>query len=167
MSWPHILIYVVVIGVGLPSAWRNPTAGGLVAAWAIGETAWMLSGNSLPLKVYFMADIAVMAVMFWKATRREACRTYHSLREQLKCFGRAMTLWDRWIAASYILAVWPIYVSELHPYYKWWALYWILIAQFILAAGEAIQSLLGDRRVTVSKPPGGPGLAYARGGGRV
>lgn len=164
MSWPHIVIYLVVIGIGLPAVLRNPTAGALVANWAIGEATWMLTGDSLPLKVYFMADIAVLAVIGCKATVREGCRTYPDLWQQSKCLWRAMTLWDRWIAASYVLAVWPLYVMPIEPRAQWFLLWALLIAQFLIAGGEAVQSMLGKRkRVVPNREPGG--LAYARGGG--
>jgi hypothetical protein len=157
VSWPHILIYVVVIGIGLPSAVRNPVAAALVGNWAIGEFSWMVSGDSLPLTIYFMADIAVIAVICMKATWREGCRTYPSFREQIRCFGRALTLWDRWLLASYILAAWPIYALTISQWLKWWCLYWLVIAQFLMAGGEAIQSMLGSRkgRVMPNRPPGG------------
>lgn len=168
MSWPHIAIYLIVIGIGLPAALRNPTAGALVAAWALGEATWLLTGNSLPLNVYFMADIAVLAVMCVKAIMKEGSRTYPTMKAQLAAFWRALTLWDKLIAGGYIFAAWPVYVIAMHDYYRWWALYWIVVAQILLAGCEAIQSWLGVRKGRVmSKPPGGSGLAYARGGGRV
>jgi hypothetical protein len=163
MSWPHILIYVVVIGIGLPSAVRNPVAAALVGNWAIGEFSWMVSGDNLPLTIYFMADIAVIAVVCMKATLREGCRTYPTIREQIKCFGRAVSLWDRWLVASYILVAWPIYVLTISPWLKWWCLYWLIVAQFLMAGGEAVQSVLGSRkgRVMPNRPPGGLALVGA------
>jgi hypothetical protein len=163
MSWPHVLIYVVVIGIGLPSAVRNPVAAALVGNWAIGEFSWMVSGDNLPLTIYFMADVAVIAVICAKATWREGCRTYPSFREQIRCFGRALTLWDRWLVASYIFVAWPIYVLTIDPWHKWWVLYWLVVAQFLMAGGEAVQSVLGSRkgRVMPNRPPGGLALVGA------
>lgn len=167
MTWPHFIIYAVVIGVGLPATLRNPTAGALVVNWTVGEFAWMITANDLPLKVYFMADVAVITVICIKAIRREDCRIYPTLREQMICLGRALTIWDRWIAASYIFVVWPVYILEMDARTKWFLLWSLVIAQFLLAAGEAIYSMLGytNGRVTPNRPPGGSGLAYARGGG--
>jgi hypothetical protein len=164
MTWPHVLIYVVVIGIGLPSAVRNPVAAALVGNWAIGEFSWMVSGDNLPLTIYFMADIAVIATICIKATWREGCRTYPTLGEQIACFWRSLTIWDRWLMASYIFAVWPLYVLQISPWLKWWALYWLLITQFLMAGGESIQSMLGSRKgnAVPNRPPGG--LAYARAG---
>jgi hypothetical protein len=74
-------------------------------------------------------------------------------------------LWDRWITASYVLAVWPLYVVAIDPWAKWWALYAILVSQFALAGGEAIQSMLGEKKRRQDRPPGGVnGLAFAGAG---
>jgi hypothetical protein len=139
----------------------------LVLNWTLGQAAWLLTGDNLPLKIYFAADVAVVAVICAKAARKEGSRTYSDLADQLTSFSRSLTVWDRWIAASYIFAVWPLYVLEIDARTKWFLLWGILIAQFILAAGEAAQSMLGatKKRFTPGRPPGGSGLAFARVGG--
>lgn len=166
MSWPHAVMYLVVIGVGLPSAWRNPTAFALVLNWALGEFAWLVTNDPLPLSVYFCADILVLAVISGKATIREGCRTYPTLAEQIRCFWRVLTLWDKLVAGGFIFAAWPLYVADIDARLKWFALFYVLIAQFAFAGCEAISNLLGyrKRRVEPNRPPGG--LAFAGDGGR-
>lgn len=162
MSWPAIVMYLVIAFVGLPAAFRNPTAFALVVAWLVPEILYHFTQNNLPLKIYFMADIVVIAVIFGKATVREGCRTYPTLREQLHCAFTAITAYDRWVITGFVFAAWPLYVVEIDPRSKWFALFSIVILQFLLAAGEAI--MLGDRegRRRMSEPPAGhDGLAFA------
>lgn len=165
MTWPEIVIHFVVFAVGLPACLRNPTACALVLAWALGQLVYGLTGDSLPLKVYVMADLTVLAVIAAKATRTEGSRTYPTLREQGAHFWNAVTRFDRWIAGLFVFAVWPIYALDIHPFYKWYLLWALIIAQFFLAGCEAVSILLGEwkgRRVMPKPPPGGPGgLAYA------
>ena len=71
MSTPHIIMWAIVVCVGLPSAYRNPTALALSLSWLMGELTWMATGNSLPLSVYICADITVIAVICAKAIYRE------------------------------------------------------------------------------------------------
>lgn len=156
-------MYFVVFGVGVPAAFRNPTSAALVLSWLVGEVTWLRTGNSLSLSVYFMCDVFVIAMICAKATIREGCRTYPTLRLQIQCAWQAMTTWDRWITGGFIFVAWPIYVSNLHPYYQWWSLFTVTILQFILSGGEALTSLLGERkRRVMSDTPGDPnGLALA------
>jgi hypothetical protein len=138
MSWPAIVMYLVVACVGLPAAFRNPTALALVVAWLVPEILYQFTGNSLPLSVYFMADITVIAVICAKAAIGEGCSTYPTLRQQFACFWRALTACDRTILGLFLFGAWPVYVSNLHPYYAWFALWAIAIAQFMLAGVEAL-----------------------------
>lgn len=167
MSWPHIAIYLVVFGIGLPAAFRNPTALALMLNWAIGEFSWLVTGDALPLKVYFMADVAVITAIFAKATLREGPATYPNLGVQLRAFWRSMTMWDRLVAGGFILAAWPLYAFNMDARAKWFALWAILICQFLAAGAESLQSMLGERKArnNMHHPPGGPGLAFARTGG--
>lgn len=155
-------MYLVIALVGLPAAFRNPTAFALVVAWLVPEILYRFTEDNLPLKIYFIADITIIGVICTKATIKEGCRTYPTIKLQLKCAWEAITSWDCWIAASYIFMVWPVYVSYLHPYYKWWVLWTLVVLQILLAGGEALTHTLGERkRRVMSHPPGGHGLLYA------
>jgi len=165
MSTPHIVLWCATV-LGLLAAVRNPTSGALAAGWLANEVYWMSTGSNFSTSLSFCADITVLAVIGIKATVREGCRTYPTMRLQMICFWRAVTLWDKLVAGGYIFA-WGVYVSNLHPYYAYWALFWIFLAQLLFADAETLHSLLGrnERRVMPNRPPGG--LAFAGDGGRV
>lgn len=159
MSLPAAIVYGIVLFVGLPAALRNSTAAALVLSWICGEISWMLTGNNLPLSTYFMADVAVIALIYAKTIRRVGPKTYPTIARQLYCLVMDLTVYDRWVVAIFILGAWPLYVLNLHAYYKWWALWSLLIAQFLLAGAEAIQSFRHELKARAASEPPGNGLA--------
>lgn len=161
MSWTSIVIYALVACVGIPAAIRNATATGLVLAWLGGELIYIATGNSLPLSSFFMMDVAVISVIYAKTIRRVGAKTYHSTRHQLRCLVLDLTVYDRWVVALYLFAAWPLYVLAIHPFYKWWALYLVVVAQFLLAGAEAIRSLRPGVSARAASDPPGNGLALA------
>lgn len=153
MTVPEIVTWAIVLGVGVPAALRNATAAALVIAWAVAQAFWLLTGDNLPLDLYLVADIGVIAVICGKATVREGCRAYPTISEQLRCMWRALTACDRLIIGLYLFAAWPVYTSGLHPYYQWWALLCITIAQFLLAGIEAAAGWRRARSQQTEPPP--------------
>lgn len=157
MTWAEILIHAVVIGVGIPAALRNPTALALVASWALGQGTWMLTGNNLPLQVYFLADLTVIAGIYAKTTVRCGAKVYSSMADQLRCMIFDLTLADRWIVAMFVGGCWPCYLIQFDDRTKWFLLFWLTIAQFLLSGGEALQSWRGAKRAVhgrTGRPPG-------------
>lgn len=152
MSTPAIIMWAVVLAVGLPSTRWNPTAGALSIAWLLGEITWMVTGNSFPLTVYFMADVAVIVVIYAKTIHRCGAKFYSSLGEQLRCLVTDLTPWDRLVVAIYVLGAWPLYILALHPYSKWWLLWTLAIAQFVFAGIEALSSFRETRKETRPTP---------------
>lgn len=161
MSWQSILMFAVVAGVGIPAAFRftwppeirNVTALALVAAWLIAEVIVYRTGNSLPFGLYFKADMAVIFVIYAKAIHRCGAKLYSSLGEQMRCMATDLTWWDRFIVAIYLFGAWPLYIIAGEPWWKWQALMWLAIAQFLLAGGEALTSFIASRRKAVSDTP--------------
>lgn len=153
MSWPAIVMWLVVACVGLPASFRNPTALALTLSWLVGETAWLITGNSFPLSVYFMADVTVIAVIYAKTIRRCGAKLYSSLGEQVRCLVTDLTVCDRWVVAIFLLGAWPLYVFDLHPFYKWWSLWSLVIAQFLIAGSEVLVCFLAARREARKPPP--------------
>lgn len=161
MSWQALVIYAVVAGVGIPAAFRNTTALALVIAWLFVELVYQITGDSLPLKFSFMADVAVIAVIYAKMIKRCGAKLYSSFVEQMRCLVTDLTYWDRAIVAIFLLGMWPLYVLNFHPYYKWWLLWGLAILQFLLAGAEAIQSFRHSVRSRAASDPPGNGLAMA------
>lgn len=153
MHWYTVLIYAVVGCIGLPAALRNMTAAALVVSWMIGEITWMVTGERFPFRLFFMADIAVIAVIYAKTIVRCGPKQYPTLGAQLRCLITDPTPCDRLVLAIFMLGQWPLYIVSLHPYYRWWALFWLVIAQFLLAGGEALGSYLKVRREARNPTP--------------
>ena len=83
MSTPAVIMWAIVLLVGVPAAWRNPTAAALVLCWIAGEAIVAITGNSLPVEYYLYPDLFVLAMIFAK---REAynLRPYRGTWHQLK-----------------------------------------------------------------------------------
>lgn len=156
MSWPAIVMWLVVVFVGVPSARHNTTAAALVISWMAGEAIWLLTGNSLPLSFYFMSDVAVVAIIYAKAVNSIGPRPCTATD-----FVRCLTAFDRWIVASFLLGVWPLYVLNIDARSKWFLLWGLVIAQFLLASAEAIQQLRFVSRSRAKPVNNGNGLALA------
>jgi len=159
MTWPEIIIHAVVICVGVPAALRNWTALALVASWALGQGTWMVTGDNLPLKIYFLADLTVIGVILAKEIVKVGPKEYNGIWHQLRCLIKDLTVQDRWIIAVFVAGCWPLYVISIGAYERWWMLYYITIAQFLLAGWEALSSWRGAKRAvhdrTYRQKPGG------------
>lgn len=163
MTWPAVAMYATVAFIGLPAAtlMRNMSAAALVAAWLVGEITWLVTGNNLPLSTYFMTDIAVITIIYAKTIRRVGPKTYRSTWQQIYCLAADLTVWDRWIVAIFLFGAWPLYVLSVHPWWKWYGLWGLVIAQFLLAGAEAIQSFRHNVSARAASDPPGNGLALA------
>lgn len=118
----------------------------MVIAWLSVELVYQLTGDSLPLKFSFMADVAVMTAIYAKAIHRVGAKTYPTAKDQLRGLVADLTPWDRWIVAIFLLGAWPIYVLTFDSWWKWMLLWGLCIAQFLFAGGEALASFLAARR---------------------
>lgn len=141
MGWQHQLIFFIAFGIGLPAAFRSPFSGkpflrnptplALLASWVAAEIWWIATGNSIAVSVYFMTDIAVIAVILAKSIIRA---------------GRAsspdITLWDKAILGLFVFAAWPAYIAA-NPLIQFWVPWATVVLQFLLAGTE---SFLGWRK---------------------
>lgn len=159
MSTPHIILWCAT-SLGLLLMLRNPTGGALALGWIGNEIYWMSAGSNVSIIISLCADIFVLGVIFAKATIREGCRTYPTLRLQLYCAWRAITLWDKLVASGYIFTWW-VYAANFHPYYTYWYLFYIFLAQLFFADCEVFQWLLGKLKGRVEPNRSSDGLAFA------
>ena len=142
MSLAQLTLLAVVLTVGVPSAWKNPTAGALVLCWVFSETLYLLTGDGMAVQFYAYPDVLVIAVIFAK---REWCNLdSNGWLTELKCVLLERSPCDRLILLSYPV-VWWLYVAPIAHYYQYWALWTISIAQFFAAGFEAFQKVMRAR----------------------
>jgi hypothetical protein len=154
-------MYAVVAGVGIPAAFRNITALAMVIAWLFVELVYQLTGDSLPLKFSFMADVMVITAIFAKMVIKCGPKYYPSARDMLRCFITDLTFSDRGILAIFLLGAWPLYVLNVDPWWKWMGLWALVIIQFLLAGAEAAFSFRHDVKPRARSEPPDNGLALA------
>ena len=146
MSTPQIILWIAALGVGVPSAWKNPTSGALVLAFIVSQ--W-----GLPHEFYAYPDAFTIFVIFMKkeCLRADTCSPA-----------------DRLILASVPLS-WVVCLLEdqIVHFYWWWALAAISLVQFAAAGLEPLFPYLRRRyaEATTSSTSHGLMLAYPGGGG--
>lgn len=164
MTLPELVIWLVVAVVGIPSAWRNPTAAALVLAWFAGQGFYLVTGDNLPVEFYLFPDVTVIAVIMAK---HEHCNLapYRGTLHQLKCLLLERAPADRIILLIFPIC-WGLYVADIDPFYKWYALWGLSITQFLTAGVEAFLSYRRDAEAAASPPHQGS-LLVAHIGGRL
>jgi hypothetical protein len=160
----QLIMWAVVLLIGVPSAWRNPTSAALIVGWIVAEGMYRLNGNGLAVEYLAFPDIFVLAVIMAK---REYCnlRPYRNTWHQLKCVLFERSPADRFIMLCYPL-VWALYIAAIDPYYQYWGLYFLAIAQFLAAGWESF--LIFRRHAEALECPpdqSGPLLVAYPGGG--
>lgn len=134
MTLPEIIIWATVIVVGVPSAWRNPTAAALVMAWIAGQAIYMVTGDNLPTEFYVFPDLFVIAVVASKAMRTNA----------------------DWVVLAIFPICWVLYVADISAFHKWYALWALTLAQFLVMGAETLSRFLRDADA-MNHPPDIPG----------
>jgi hypothetical protein len=159
MSLPHIIMWAIVLVVGVPSAWRNPTAGALVLCWVVSEGVYSLTGNGLATEFFLFPDFVVIAVI---AMKPEVCnfRPYISAWHQAKCLLLERSVPDRIVLLLFPVA-WYFYAADIAPYYQWWALWWISVVQYLVAGFEGFSKIYRSR-VTSGTPDYPSGDVFRR-----
>lgn len=145
-------MYAVVVGIGIPAAFRNLTALAMVITWLAVESIYQATGNSLPLRYSFMADVTIIGTIYAKTIRRIGPKTYRSTRQQLECLITELNSWDRCIIAIFLLGVWPLYVLAIDPWWKWMALWALTIIQYLFAGSEAFACFKAEHKKDTPDP---------------
>lgn len=152
MTWAQVVMWLVVVGIGLPAAASNRTALALVISWAIPYGAWLITDENLPINLYFILDYFVLLVIFTKPEIRD-CSPYKNFAEQVKALWRERSMGDV-IVASIFPLMWVIYLVDIGDFYRWWMLWGLVQLQFLAAGWEAFSLWLVRRKVRGTKPPG-------------
>jgi hypothetical protein len=111
MHWSMWAIYIVIVLWVAPAALRSDTAMVLLTAWGAGEAFWLVTGENLPLGLYFLLDaIAISFIISWaKGTD--------------------------WLILGIYPVMWAIYALLESETAQWWSL-WALSGLQFLAAGR-------------------------------
>lgn len=157
MTWPELVILGVVLLVGVPASFRNPTAAALVASWAFGQGVWLATGDNLPLRAYVMTDIAVLVVVACKPLKFRG--PYTSIRRQFRGVFIERSAWDRIVIAIFPV-MWALYVLTVGDKFKWYALWALAIIQILAAGGEALQSWLAARKANAGQAAATDDVVY-------
>lgn len=165
MTLPHIVMWLVVAVVGIPSAWRNPTAAALVLCWIFSEGLFAFTGRGLAVEYYSYPDCIVLAVIFAKP---EHCNQgmYQSTWHQFKCLLIERSPSDRAVMLIFPV-MWWAYVADIHDFYRYWILWGGAILQFLFASSESIELFWRARReqITPSSSDNISRFAWAGGDG--
>lgn len=137
---------LAAVFAGMASAPWNATSAALTASWAIGQGIWLATGDNLPLTVYVMCDIAVLAVIFLKPAAHVRF-PYRDRFDQAKALLLEKSLSDRVVMLIFPV-MWALYIAPVSDFTRWYFLWGLAIAQF-LAAGAAtaagLKSFRGQR----------------------
>ena len=119
MHWTLILTYILVFAWVAPAAlWRKSSLA-LLISWSAAQAWYLLSGDSVPIPLYLVADAIVIAVIL--------------------AFSKDRT--DLGILAIFP-AMWLVYFSD-GGVSQWWALYWLAMTQFVLAGPWVVFARIG------------------------
>ncbi len=109
MHWMGYLMYATVALWLAPGGIWRPVALALLTQWAVGEFIFAGLGEFVPVWAYLPFDLAIIAVVV-------AMRSH----------------WSDWLVVAPYPAVWWLYAQPVSQA-QWEALYWIALAQFIVA----------------------------------
>ena len=169
MTAQEIILLGVVAVVGLPSAWKNPTAAALCLSWIFCKVLYLATGDGLAVEYYLLPDIFVLAIIFAKPD-------YHHYDlcggdwHQLKCLWLERSPADRAVMSLFPI-VWLTYVAAISPFLQWQMLWGAAILQFLFASAESLEALHSRRGadaahrlphkgdLLVAYPGGGSGVA--------
>ena len=144
MTPQELILITVVAVVGIPSAWRNPTAAALVLAWIAVKVLYLVTGNGLAVEWYIYPDIAVLAIIFCKPDYRP-CDYYRGTWHQLACLWTERSPSDRAVMAIFPL-MWIAYFAPISPFIQWYLLWAGAILQFLFASAEPLAEFFHSRR---------------------
>jgi hypothetical protein len=158
MTGPELLFAAVVVIAGVPAARYNATAAGLVISYVFVQSAYAISGVVWPIHLFVFIDLAVLTIIYCKPPAYD-CWPYRNMGHQLRSMWFERSIWDRIVIAAFPLC-WAAYSLPLSDFSRWWALYFLSLAQFIAAGGEAFHVYRTCRPAKAAKPPDTPSSGF-------
>jgi hypothetical protein len=108
MHWTLALIAYLVLWAMAGGLWRRGSLA-LAGAWAIGQAYWAITGNSIPIGLYWPLDLVVIAAfLHWRTSKLD------------------------WLIIALFPLEWAIYFAETGAG-QWWALWALTCIQLALA----------------------------------
>ena len=137
------MLWAVMLLIGVPSAWRNPTAAALVGAWVFSKALFLVTGDGLAVQFYVFPDIAALAVILAKP---EHCfRGYdRSWWFEFKCILLERSPSDRAVMLLFPV-LWYAYVADISAYAQWFVLWGATILQVLFASAESLERFWHSR----------------------
>lgn len=142
MTFHEVLLLLVVV-LTIPAATRNFTALALVCSYAVYQGGWLLTHQAFHPLLCVIIDLTVIGAMLCKEPAHD-CWPYRDWRHQFCSIWLERSTWDRIVIAAFPL-MWICYLAPLPPYLEWHSLYWLTMAQFVAANGEALHFYLRNR----------------------
>lgn len=133
MSTPEAIFLAVVMSVGLASAFYNTTSAGLVASYFLSYLAYKITGEGMPIPAMLLADYLVIVLIAAKPDAHEC--PYTTRLAQFCALWGERTREDKIILGIFPF-VWFLYFVEIAAFYRWWALWWLALFQFLIAGWE-------------------------------
>jgi hypothetical protein len=162
MSGPEIVFLSIILLVGAPAAFFNRTALSLVVSWSIQEAVCLVTGQGSGTMLGLVLDYGVILFVLSKPEVRD-CSPYPTMWHQILSFWCERSFWDGAVLTIFPL-MWLIHASKFDVYYQWWALWWLALAQIVLAGVEALgpplrRAFVAMLRTRERPPPGFPRVA--------
>lgn len=149
MSFPDYLLLAVVLLIGVFASPRNMTAAALTASYFAVQGVWLATGAVFDTRITLLIDLTVIAAIYCKLPAHE-CWPYRDRQHQFCSLWLERSIWDRVVLSIFPVA-WAVYFLPLATSTAFWYLYWLAIAQFVAAGGEALQSYLSARTANAGK----------------
>ncbi len=147
MSIYGLIMWCVMLLIGVPSAWRNPTAAALVGAWVFSKALFLATGDGLAVNFYVFPDIAALAIILAKP---EYCfRGYdRSWWMEFKCILLERSPSDRAVMLLFPVLWWG-YVADISEYSRYFVLWGASILQVLFASAESLETFWASRAQSI------------------
>lgn len=133
MVTSEIIFLAAIACIGIPAAWFNLTAAGMVISYIVSQLVWRVTGDPISVPSMLLCDYLVIVLAIAKPDAHKCY--YTSLASQMYALWGERTNADKIILSIFPLA-WFCYAVEFNAFYRWWALWWMAMLQLLVAGWE-------------------------------